>query len=209
MKSIKPTIPLDYVSAPVLLLSKIIGSTWIYSINDKDHFDPVKHLVEKTIFCFWHTNLLPVFYYLRKTQPAVLVSSSRDGQRLSAVLERWGFTLVRGSSTKGGNEALIECVQKLEGDQNLLITPDGPRGPAMQAKFGTAKIALNTGALVIPLVLSTNRSWRIRSWDRFTIPKPFARIRLTFGQSVDPEHFRGQEKSLELLTKEIQAGLSV
>jgi lysophospholipid acyltransferase (LPLAT)-like uncharacterized protein len=200
MKLIKPSIPLDYISAPILLLSQVIGSTWIYLVTDTNHFDPTHHLVKKTIFCFWHTALLPVFYYLRKTRPAVLVSSSRDGQRLSAVLERWGYTLVRGSSTKGGNEAVIECVQKLEEDKNLLITPDGPRGPALEAKFGAAKIALNTGALVIPLAVSTNRSWRIRSWDRFTIPKPFARIRLTFNPSVDPEHFRGHEKAIDLLT---------
>jgi lysophospholipid acyltransferase (LPLAT)-like uncharacterized protein len=202
------SIPLDLVSGSIFTLTNIIGRTWTYTIDDPHHLDPVQHNISKSIYCFWHTNLLALFYYLRKAHPVALVSMSRDGQRLSAVLERWGYELVRGSSSKGGSSAIDDCVKLLRAGRIVTITPDGPRGPALAAKTGAARIALAGGAPVVPVAMRAHRAWHTRSWDSFTIPKPFARIRISFVNAIATDGISNSpEGSLEM-TQTIQKGLT-
>jgi lysophospholipid acyltransferase (LPLAT)-like uncharacterized protein len=204
----KYSIPLDLVSGSILTLTNVIGLTWTYTIDDPRQLDPVHHKTSKSIYCFWHTNLLGLFYYLRKAYPVALVSSSRDGQRLSAVLERWGYDLVRGSSSKGGPSAILECAKILENGRLLAITPDGPRGPAYAAKTGAARIALAAGASVVPVIMRTQRAWHTRSWDSFTIPKPFARIKISFVNSIGIDGIQHSPEGSIDMTRTIQKGLT-
>ena len=132
------------------------------------------------VIAFWHGDMLPVWKHFANTQSVALISQSRDGGLLGQLLARWGFETIRGSSSKGGSEALSDMVAALQSGKRVLITPDGPRGPYHQMKPG-AVIAAHRAR--VPLVLCrVHAGWRIHgtNWDRFLIPLPLAGIELEF-----------------------------
>lgn len=133
------------------------------------------------VVAFWHGDMLPVWKHFAHTQSMAVISLSRDGSLLADLVGRWGFETVRGSSSKGGGEALAAMVETLRSGRRVLITPDGPRGPQHMMKPGAVVAAHRAG---VPLVLCRLRDcgWAIRgsNWDRFLIPLPFAAIDLEF-----------------------------
>ena len=132
------------------------------------------------VVAFWHGDMLPVWKNLAATQSVALISQSRDGELLSRLVERWGFVTVRGSSSKGGSEALAAMIDALATGRRVLITPDGPLGPRHEMKPG-AVIAAHRAS--VPLVLCRVKTdWAIHGthWDHFLIPLPFAAIELEF-----------------------------
>ena len=92
-----------------------------------------------------------------------------------------GYATVRGSSSKGGSRALIGLMREIAAGRDGAITPDGPRGPARVFAPGAAVAAQRTGALIAPIRARASRAWRLKSWDRFLLPKPFARVTVSFG----------------------------
>lgn len=141
-----------------------------------------------TVIAFWHGDMLPVWKHFAGTQSMALISLSRDGGLLSDLVGRWGFETVRGSSSKGGSEALSSMVSALNMGKRVLLTPDGPRGPQHHMKPG-AVIAAHRAS--VPLVLCrVNAGWAIHgsNWDRFLIPLPFAKIELEFVTLVIPDN---------------------
>ncbi len=133
-------------------------------------------------FVVWHEALLPLMWLHRDEQVAIVVSEARDGQYLADFAEAAGYGLIRGSSTRGGARALLAAVRALEAGGTVAMTPDGPRGPRREMKPGILAAAARSGAQLIPVHAEADRSWRLRSWDRFMIPKPFARVRVVYGQ---------------------------
>jgi lysophospholipid acyltransferase (LPLAT)-like uncharacterized protein len=132
------------------------------------------------IIAFWHGDMLPVWKYFADSQSVALTSRSRDGGLLAQLLARWGFDIIRGSSSKGGSEALNDMVAALQAGRRVLITPDGPRGPRHEMKPG-AVIAAHRAR--VPLVLCrVHASGAIHGthWDHFLIPLPFAGVELEF-----------------------------
>ncbi len=152
---------------------------------------------------FWHGRLLMIPFIYPGRAMHVLISTHRDGEIIAKVMERFGFRLVRGSSKKGGTAALKEMVRLLRDDNDVAITPDGPKGPCEVVKPGVAQVARLTGKVVIPMAFSATRAWRLGSWDRFLIPKPFSR-----GVYVVGEPLRYQEgEELEAFRVRIEASL--
>lgn len=137
------------------------------------------------IIAFWHGEMLPVLATFGPLHSVVLVSPSNDGKVLQQLLCDWGHTIVEGSSSRGGKQALEQLVA-LAPQNIILITPDGPRGPAHVAKPGAVITAQRSG---VPIVHVRVRATPIitfsRSWDRFQVPLPFARITLHLS---DPIH---------------------
>ena len=137
-----------------------------------------ERLPPRSVITFWHSKMLAGWSASREAAVA-MVSKSHDGDYLSAILLNWGYDIVRGSSGKGGMDALEEAIRKIEyGERDqLVITPDGPRGPAEVFKRG-AFIAAKT--LDVPLVfLDISYHGRVvlkSSWDHFEIPYPFSRV---------------------------------
>lgn len=144
--------------------------------------DPPQHGL---IWMFWHNRMLVVpslfSRYTRKLHKgAVLTSASRDGAMLAAVMRRFGLEAVRGSSSRRGAQAMIECRRLLKQNYYLGITPDGPRGPVYQMQPGVVQLARLCGVPIVPITVEYEKAWRLKSWDRFFIPRPFSVVRVRF-----------------------------
>jgi lysophospholipid acyltransferase (LPLAT)-like uncharacterized protein len=150
-----------------------------------------KPVTQNYIGALWHNRLLVFPLVLRRFFPnrngAALISASRDGDLLTDAIERFGFDVVRGSSSRLGASALLQLSDTLAAGRDVVITPDGPRGPAYELGPGIIFLAQKTGAPVLPMNLEYSNCWRFKSWDRFILPRPFSRVRVIVGQ---PQHVR-------------------
>jgi lysophospholipid acyltransferase (LPLAT)-like uncharacterized protein len=136
------------------------------------------------IYVAWHGRilLLPRLYGWRRAR--VLASRSRDGDVVARSIARFGLEAVRGSSSRGGAEAFRLLTRSLREGRDVVIVPDGPRGPREMVKGGLVMLARLSGAPIVPLALGASAEWRLRSWDEFRIPKPFARCVVRFGEPI-------------------------
>ncbi|MCC6348087.1 MAG: lysophospholipid acyltransferase family protein [Candidatus Eisenbacteria bacterium] len=154
----------------------LLARTWRIEERNAPEFEEAKRSHEPVIYALWHARQLPLVYVHRGRGTVVLVSQSRDGELISRILAAFGSQTARGSSTRGGDTAVRELLAAAAAGHCLAITPDGPRGPAGRAKPGLLQVAARSGLRVVPLASAARRSWVLRSWDRFRIPQPFARV---------------------------------
>jgi len=158
-----------------------------------------KPVTENYIGALWHNRLLIFPLVLRRFFPqrrgAALISASRDGDLLADAIRRFGYDVVRGSSSRLGASAILQLAEMLESGRDVVITPDGPRGPVYELGPGIVFLARKTGAAVLPMNLEYSRCWRVGSWDRFIIPQPFSKVRLLVDQ---PHHVKSLGTSDEL-----------
>jgi lysophospholipid acyltransferase (LPLAT)-like uncharacterized protein len=138
------------------------------------------------IGALWHNRLLIFPFVLRRffsnRRGAALISASRDGELLADAITRFGFDVVRGSSSRLGASAILQLTDVLASGRDVVITPDGPRGPPYELGPGIIFLAQKSGAAVLPVNMEYSRCWRLKSWDRFILPRPFAKIRVIIGQ---------------------------
>jgi hypothetical protein len=159
------------------------------------------------IYTLWHGRLLPLTYYHRRQNIATLISQSSDGEYIARVVERWGYTAMRGSSSRGGSGALREMVKLARTGRSMAITPDGPRGPRQQLKPGVLTLAQLTGQPMIPMSASATRAWWVDArWDLFLVPKPFATV---FVRYADPVYVprAADEQTIARIGAQVQATL--
>src|SRR5262249_9356731 len=157
------------------------GRTWRCDLAGTGAYDAEIARGARCIFAFWHSRLLPLAFTHRDRGIAVLVSRHRDGEIITRVIERMGFVAGRGSSTRGGEEGVRDMIEWAARAHLLAIPPDGPRGPAEIVKPGLVYLASRTGRPVVPVVATARPAWRLRSWDGFRVPRPFARVTVTYG----------------------------
>jgi lysophospholipid acyltransferase (LPLAT)-like uncharacterized protein len=165
------------------LLLQVLARTLRFKVVDRA--DVVQKPVTKNfIGCLWHNRLLVMPVILRRFTPnrhgAALISASHDGDLLTDAIHRFGFDVIRGSSSRLGATALLQLSEVLANGGDVVITPDGPRGPAYQLGPGLVFLAQKTGAPVLPINLEYSSCWRLKNWDRFIIPRPFSVVRVTF-----------------------------
>lgn len=161
-----------------------------------------KPVTENYIGALWHNRLLIFPLVLRRFFPnrrgAALISASRDGDLLTDAIRRFGYDVVRGSSSRLGASAILQLTEELASGRDVVITPDGPRGPVYELGPGIIFLAQKSGALVLPMNLEYSHCWRLGSWDRFIIPRPFSTVRVLISQPyrVDqtgtPEEFEAE-----------------
>jgi hypothetical protein len=132
---------------------------------------------ERIIYCIWHENLLLPTIYFGRSDIAVLISQHRDGQLLGSLIQSLGMGMVSGSTTRGGVEAVRKLVDENAPFRHLAVTPDGPRGPRRVVQQGLVYVASRTGMKVACVGVGYRRPWRLASWDRFALPRPFTRAR--------------------------------
>ena len=162
---------------------------------------------QPVILSIWHNRLLMlprVFDPCFPTRQSFgLISASRDGDLVSILIERSGYGTIRGSSSRKGVSALRQLVDTLAAGSNVVLTPDGPRGPVYEASQGAVFLAQKTGAPVVPIHMEYSSCWRLKSWDRFIVPRPFARLRAIFGAPIhvesttDTEQFEAERLRLQ------------
>lgn len=164
-----------------VVLLRALASTWRVETVHGEPLARARRENRRVLFTLWHGELLPLLWHQRGTNVAIVISEHRDGEIIARIAEALGYSTVRGSTSRGGSRALIGLVRAIDGGRDGAITPDGPRGPAHVFAPGAAVAAQRTGALILPIRAEASRAWRLKSWDRFLIPKPFARVRVTFG----------------------------
>jgi lysophospholipid acyltransferase (LPLAT)-like uncharacterized protein len=167
-----------------IFLVGLLAKTWRIRERNAGGWLRLRAERKPWVFALWHTALLPVAYKHSNEGIAVLVSQHRDGELIARVLAAWGNTTVRGSTTRGGSRALLAMIQELERGVSVALTPDGPQGPALKFQAGALIAAQRAGVPVIPILVHADRAWRLKSWDRFTIPMPFARVTFAYGDPV-------------------------
>lgn len=144
------------------------------------------------IFCLWHNRLILCMEAYQqharsrslKGELAALISASKDGAFLAAILEQFRVQPVRGSSSRRGPQALLELTSWAERGYNLAITPDGPRGPRYIVQEGVMSLAQLTGLPIVPFSFYARRKVKLKSWDGFQIPLPFSRCELSLGKPI-------------------------
>lgn len=138
------------------------------------------------ILAFWHECMGFAIYHYRNRNYHTTTSYSYDGELAARVVHHFGCEAVRGSSSRGGSEALAEMEKAIRAIPCVGITPDGPRGPRRVAKPGAAILAGRTQTPILPVAFAIDRTWRLNSWDRFPVPKPGARLIAQYGEVVAP-----------------------
>jgi lysophospholipid acyltransferase (LPLAT)-like uncharacterized protein len=172
----------------------------------QEHYLQFRRKGEPVVFAFWHGHLLPLVHYHRNEGIVVLVSEHGDGEYITRIIHRHGFGAARGSSTRGGARGLRGLVRAARAGRDLALTPDGPRGPRQEFKWGALVAAQLTERPIIPLAVAATRAWHLGSWDRFMIPKPFATIRIVYGPPVWIPRGAGSE-DLVALARDLEGEL--
>jgi lysophospholipid acyltransferase (LPLAT)-like uncharacterized protein len=166
------------------VILRVLLMTVRFRIHGDPHYQREERKRPPVLFAFWHSRLLPLVWNRRGEGAVVLVSRHRDGEYITRIIESLGFETERGSSTRGGMEGARGMLRSARKGKNLAITPDGPRGPAEVAKEGLLVLARLSGLPVVPLATAASRCWRLGSWDRFMIPKPFSTVHVVYGQPL-------------------------
>jgi len=133
------------------------------------------------LLCFWHARMLMMPYAFRGWQGEMLISEHRDGAFIADTMHLLGIHTVRGSTSKGGARALLKMIRFARRGGDIGITPDGPKGPREVVQAGTVQLAMKAQIPLRAVCYAADRQWRINSWDRFYIPKPFSRGVLVYG----------------------------
>lgn len=159
----------------------------------------------RLIVVVWHQRFLPALAYVTKFkdfEPIIMISQSRDGELAARIAKRFGLVPVRGSSTRGGTVALTAILQALKKSQVAIHIVDGPTGPKGIVKPGLISMAQMSRAVILPVIVSTDKAWVFGSWDRFLVPKPFSEVTIEWGQPLvvprDTDLDRQEELRMEI-----------
>jgi len=170
----------EWLSRLGAMLVRVLGRTWRITVSHDDDVRRLRAAGTPIVFMLWHGELLPLLYQHRNEQVAVLISEHADGEIIARIATRLGYQTVRGSTSRGAARALLGLARVVRAGHDLAITPDGPRGPAKSFAPGAIIVAHRTGAPLIAAAVSVSRAWRLKSWDQFLIPKPFARLHFAY-----------------------------
>lgn len=184
-------------------------------VDEKNEALALQHLKSgrKMIVPLWHQRIFTVMGYARRFhmyRPSVMISRSRDGDMIADVYKRFRFRPVRGSSSRGGKEALAAMIADLAQNQLAVHVLDGPQGPRGIVKPGLIVMAQASGVPIFPFFITIDRAWVLNSWDRTLIPKPFSRVFARWGppiyvpENLDEADFETLRKEIEQLLKENQ-----
>lgn len=188
-------------------LVRLLALTWRIT-RSGDAGRSLQHGSAPWLVAMWHGSMLTLMplRHHRGRNIGVLVSPSDDGALAAVALRHFRYRIVRGSLSRGGAAALRSMQDWLAAGGQLVLTPDGPRGPRHTMNVGVAWLARATGAPVVPVGCAVDRAWRLRSWDQFTIPKPFARVHVHYGEPVAVDANVGDD-ALEVLATALRTQL--
>ncbi|MBN2802686.1 MAG: DUF374 domain-containing protein [Deltaproteobacteria bacterium] len=176
------------------LLIRLFKLTWRVKITGLAEYNN-----ESVVFCFYHGEQAAFFAYPHKKKVVILSSLSRDGTLQAHILRMLGFHVERGSSSKGGFSGLKSVVKAMKKDMDAAFAVDGSKGPYQKSKPGAIGAAKLAGAKIVPLRATAQKAWVFeKSWDKYTLPKPFSKISITAGEPIDPQKLTVTELDNEL-----------
>ncbi|MBD3413226.1 MAG: DUF374 domain-containing protein [Candidatus Aminicenantes bacterium] len=195
------------------LLGKFL--VWFWGVSTRKTVFGEKEYVKlrkagrPVIIVLWHSRILFAPYFFRNRNVTALVSPSTDGEIIAQILSRWGYQLLRGSSSHSVVEEWRKMKRLMEVGGELIIVGDGPKGPAKILKPGAVKLAQATGAWVVPFTYSAKKRKHLKSWDRFLLFYPFSKLIAVYGKplkvksdlnadEVEEKRFQIQQKLIEL-----------
>lgn len=163
----------------VFFVARLIGATLRIKVVGLDR---TLSLPSGKILAGWHGRTFVAANYFRGRGVWTIISQSRDGEAQNRIFRRFGFNTIRGSSGRSGVRAAIEAIRVLREGATMAFTPDGPRGPSGVVQGGMLLMAQKAGAAMVPCGVSASRRWLLGTWDRYMVPKPFARAIMIFGE---------------------------
>lgn len=178
------------------LLINLLGLTWRVKLAGHTDMNPQSNTNQKRIYCFWHNHIIGLAYTQKNMNAGILISSHFDGEVTARIVARLGYRPIRGSSTKGGAIGLISMLKNND-VRHLAFTVDGPRGPKGVVKPGSIYAASKTGLPIVPITCNSKNKWVFSSWDRFEIPKPFAKVVVCFGAPIQIGEISGDKQIKE------------
>jgi len=181
---------------------RTIGSTIRFETTGNENFDAITDAGRLPIFSFWHDRIIAGTYFFRDRGIIVLSSPSYDSEYTARCIQRFGYGVIKGSSSRGGTRALVSMIKMMKAGYAMAFTLDGPRGPRYQAKAGPLLLAKKTGNPLMPFIVECKSYWTIKSWDRLQIPKPFTRANVMIAPPIyvapDADDSELESKRLEL-----------
>ncbi len=183
------------------LMELIYMTCRVTYVEGKEIRDDILNRRRPVIFLFWHNRIFMAAIYLKRTffdkgvHLTVLISQSNDGEAIANVVERWGGDVARGSSSRGGKEALTMLSHALgRRKSSVVMTPDGPRGPMYIFQAGAIVASQLTQTELVPVCIAPRRFWRLNSWDGFLIPKPFTELLVSLQPSETEPRKQNEEE---------------
>ena len=177
---------------PVALLLRL----WLSTLRFRCNVDRIDDSAGPSVLLLWHDKLFVSSWitnrYLSRPVTA-LISTSKDGAWLVAFFRLMGITAVRGSSNRRGAAALITMTRSMRAGNHAGITPDGPKGPALEFKPGAVSLARLTRSPFLVMGIRYHSCWRTRSWDRFGLPLPFSKVEITLVPEPQPAEGESDE----------------
>ena len=172
------------------------------------HFDRYLGLRARGVpilFSLWHGRMFLPIQVHRHQGIVTMASQSKDGEIIALWLGRNGYRVVRGSTTRGGGEALRQMVRQVRSGIHAALTVDGPKGPPRVVQPGVVQLARLTGAWVLPITYSSARPRFFRSWDRYLLPRPFSRNVVAYGEPFPIPEEMGEDAALEKIAAALDA----
>jgi lysophospholipid acyltransferase (LPLAT)-like uncharacterized protein len=163
---------------------KILMKTSRVIYLNKEYIEPYLEEKKPFILSLWHCNAFTGPILIRDMDLYILISQSRDGELINRIVKRFNNHSVRGSSSKGGIQALKVLIKIAREGKRILITPDGPRGPAFKLQPGIITLASQTGIPIIPFHHESIKQKKAKSWDAMRIPALFNTIIVSYGEPI-------------------------
>ena len=189
------------------LLLLLAGYWTRITVVGEEHLREIQKQGSGFTWIVWHGRMLIPIFQRRKRGCIAMVSEHQDGELIARIIHKIGYTTSRGSSTRGGARAFVEMVKKLrEGGEGAML-PDGPKGPRHCFKPGTMLLAQRAQIPMLHITFGAHPAWTFRSWDRFTVPKPFSKAILFIGEPIWVDKgLKGAE--FEALRREVENRLT-
>jgi len=178
------TLKMRLLAGTISTLARTISASVRLTVQGRMEMEAVVKAHHGAIFVSWHGRSILAAREMFGKGYIALVSLSRDGDIQTLNFQNFGFTVVRGSTGRGGVRATREILDRLNDGGILAFTPDGPRGPSHKVQPGVIYFAQKSGKPIIPIGISASPRWSLSTWDSYQIPKPFARAAWLYGEPL-------------------------
>ncbi|HEY6930351.1 MAG TPA: lysophospholipid acyltransferase family protein [Thermoanaerobaculia bacterium] len=194
------------------LLARAVGAILVVyraivrvAIVHGDYYENLRDRGVPILFALWHGRMLFPIQNHRKQGIVTMASQSKDGEVIARWLASNGYVVVRGSTTRGGGQALREMVRHVRSGRHAALTVDGPKGPARVVQPGVVQLARLTGAWILPITSASSRPKFLKSWDRYLLPMPFAKCVVVYGEPFPIDANLSDSGALERIGEALDA----